>query len=132
MKISKKDKHVNGAGKGNILRNTAVEPITRSLSNCFTMPTLMSVKRSLPVIKVVKITKTKLDLSFHSGSQYNQLLFSHQDNLFGKKISTTKFYDKSIFNKKFSDAFRQITFVHYYAVSRADHQYLEFLLRSKM
>ena len=60
---SKKDKHVNGAKKGNI-----VESIASSSCNCFTLPALMSVKTTLSVKKVVKIRKTKLDLHFHSSN----------------------------------------------------------------
>ena len=41
---SKKDKHVNGAKKGNI-----VESIASSSCNCFTLPALMSVKTTLSV-----------------------------------------------------------------------------------
>ena len=58
-----KDKHVNGAKKGNI-----VESIASSSGNCFTLPALMSVKTTLSVKKVVKIRKTKLDLHFHSSN----------------------------------------------------------------
>ena len=60
---SKKDKHVNGAKKGNI-----VESFASSSCNCFTLPALMSVKTTLSVKKVVKIRKTKLDLHFHSSN----------------------------------------------------------------